>query len=99
MLLRLFRMMQKMEQIAGAIALIAMAKDGKFAGPNAATIEYAPAVKGAAVSAVAKALDTLTIAIRSTIDEGLKSVKEAMKTNINVTSVASENSGSSGQNQ
>ncbi|ETZ17027.1 Variable outer membrane protein, partial [Borrelia duttonii CR2A] len=85
--------------IAGAIALRAMAKDGKFAGPNAATAEYAPAVKGAAVSAVTKALDALTIAIRSTIDEGLKSVKEAMKTNINVTSVASENSGSSGQNQ
>ncbi|ETZ17197.1 Variable outer membrane protein [Borrelia duttonii CR2A] len=35
--------------IAGAIALRAMAKDGKFAGPNAATAEYAPAVKGAAV--------------------------------------------------
>ncbi|AFI31974.1 Vlp protein, gamma subfamily (plasmid) [Borrelia crocidurae str. Achema] len=85
--------------IAGAIALRAMAKDGKFAGPNAATAEYAPAVKGAAVSAVAKALDTLTIAIRSTIDEGLKNIKEAMKINTNTIPMASGNSGSGGQKQ
>ncbi|ACH92963.1 variable large family protein [Borrelia duttonii] len=86
--------------IAGGIALRAMAKGGKFANDNtAANVDVVTAVKGAAVSAVTKALDTLTVAIRSTIDEGLKSVKEAMKTNINVTSVASENSGSSGQNQ
>ncbi|AHH07216.1 Variable outer membrane protein (plasmid) [Borrelia crocidurae DOU] len=86
--------------IAGGIALRAMAKGGKFANDNtAANVDVVTAVKGAAVSAVTKALDTLTVAIRSTIDEGLKSVKEAMKTNINVTSVASENSVSSGQNQ
>ncbi|AFI31881.1 Borrelia lipoprotein-containing protein (plasmid) [Borrelia crocidurae str. Achema] len=52
-------------------------------------------LKEPAVSAVAKALDTLTIAIRKTMDLALKSVKEAMKTNTNATSVASENSGGS----
>ncbi|WP_434757280.1 variable large family protein [Borrelia puertoricensis] len=39
------------------------------------------AVKGAAISAVTKALGTLTIAIRETIDAGLKTVKDAMKFN------------------
>ncbi|AHH04408.1 Variable outer membrane protein (plasmid) [Borrelia nietonii YOR] len=46
--------------IAGGIALRAMAKDGKFAGPSAAADDAVTAIKGAAVSAVAKALDTLT---------------------------------------
>nr|WP_281862367.1 variable large family protein [Candidatus Borrelia fainii] len=59
--------------IAGAIALRAMAKDGKFAGKSDAA-EYAPEVKGAAVSAVTKVLNTLTIAIRNTIDSGLKKI-------------------------
>ncbi|WP_433996724.1 variable large family protein [Borrelia venezuelensis] len=68
--------------IAGAIALRAMAKDGKFTGPSADDQgSVAPIVKGAAVSAVTKALDTLTIAIRNTIDVGLKTVKDAMKFN------------------
>ncbi len=68
--------------IAGAIALRAMAKGGKFANTNnAATVDVVTAVKGAAVSSVTKALDTLTIAIRKTIDEGLKTVKEAIKMN------------------
>ncbi|UPA11483.1 variable large family protein (plasmid) [Borrelia parkeri] len=67
--------------IAGGIALRAMANDGKFAGPTAADNDYAFAVKGAAISAVTKALDTLTIAIRETIDTGLKSVKDAMNIN------------------
>ncbi|WP_432432497.1 variable large family protein [Borrelia parkeri] len=62
--------------IAGAIALRAMAKDGKFAGKSDA--EYAPEVKGVAVSAVTKALNTLTIAIRNTVDSGLKSISEAL---------------------
>ncbi|WP_025407180.1 variable large family protein [Borrelia hermsii] len=69
--------------IAGGIALRAMAKDGKFAGPNAADADAKKAVEGAAISAVTKALDTLTIAIRKTIDTGLKTVKEAMKINAN----------------
>ncbi|XXG16554.1 variable large family protein (plasmid) [Borrelia puertoricensis] len=67
--------------IAGAIALRAMAKGGKFAGPSAVAAEYAPAVKGAAISAVNKALNTLTIAIRETIDRGLKTVKDAINFN------------------
>ncbi|ETZ17328.1 Variable outer membrane protein [Borrelia duttonii CR2A] len=53
--------------IAGGIALRAMAKGGKFA--NSSDADVSAAVKGAAVSAVTKVLDTLTIAIRSTIDE------------------------------
>ncbi|WP_425592819.1 variable large family protein [Candidatus Borrelia fainii] len=65
--------------IAGAIALRAMAKSGKFSGPNAAdAADYDPAVKAAAVSAVTKALNTLTIAIRNTIDSGLKKINDAL---------------------
>ncbi|QFP42644.1 hypothetical protein F9Y90_06040 (plasmid) [Borrelia miyamotoi] len=67
--------------IAGGIALRVMSKDGKFAGPSAAADDAVTAVKGVAVSAVTKALDTLTIAIRTTIDLGLKEVQEAMKIN------------------
>ncbi|AHH07222.1 Variable outer membrane protein (plasmid) [Borrelia crocidurae DOU] len=62
-------------------------------------LDYTAVVKGAAVSAVSKALDALTIATRKTIDEGLKKVKEAIKINANDTPLASENSGSGGQNQ
>ncbi|AHH07252.1 Variable outer membrane protein (plasmid) [Borrelia crocidurae DOU] len=79
--------------IAGAIALRAMAKSGKFAGPSDADNDYAPAVKGAATSAVIKALDTLTVSIRKTIDLGLKEVKKVMKIN-NATPVTSEKNGS-----
>ncbi|AHH10145.1 Variable outer membrane protein (plasmid) [Borrelia parkeri SLO] len=68
-----------------------MAKEGKFAGPSAADNDYAPAVKGAAVSAVTKALGTLTIAIRNTIDVGLKTVKDAMKFNSTDTPVTTDN--------
>ncbi|UPA19136.1 variable large family protein (plasmid) [Borrelia puertoricensis] len=75
--------------IAGAIALRAMAKGGKFAGKSDA--EYAPEVKGVAVSAVNKALGTLTIAIRNTIDSGLKTVKEAMKINPTDTPLTTDN--------
>ncbi len=84
--------------VAGAIALRAMAKGGKFAnGENADDAKKA--VEDAAISAVTKALDTLTIAIRDTIDAGLKAVKEAMKITTNDIPVASENSGSGGQNK
>ncbi|WP_235047983.1 variable large family protein [Borrelia hispanica] len=86
--------------IAGAMALRAMAKGGKFAGPNDNNnADYTAEIKGVALSSVIKALDTLTIAIRSTIDEGHKSVKEAMKINTNDTPVASEKSGSGDQNK
>ncbi|WP_049752316.1 variable large family protein [Borrelia duttonii] len=86
--------------IAGAIALRAMTKGGKFANASAADNEgvITSAVKGAAISAVTKALDTLTVAIRKTIDLGLKEVKNVMKIN-NDTPLASEQSDSGGQNQ
>nr|WP_025444446.1 variable large family protein [Borrelia miyamotoi] len=77
--------------IAGGIALRVMSKDGKFAGPSAAADDAVTAVKGVAVSAVTKALDTLTIAIRNTIDLGLKEVKEAMKINVSDTPVTPDN--------
>ncbi|AFI32015.1 Borrelia lipoprotein-containing protein (plasmid) [Borrelia crocidurae str. Achema] len=85
-------------EVAGGIALRAMAKGGKFAN-GAANADVSAAVKGAATSAVTKALDTLTIGIRRAIDLGLKSVKEAMKTNTGATAIASDKSGSSSQNQ
>ncbi|UPA11656.1 variable large family protein [Borrelia parkeri] len=77
--------------IAGAIALRAMAKGGKFANDNTGTAEVTTAIKGAATSAVIKALGTLTIAIRNTIDVGLKEVKEAMKINPTDTPVTTDN--------
>ncbi|AFI31961.1 variable large family protein [Borrelia crocidurae] len=70
--------------IAGAIVLRAMAKNGKFAGPNNnASAEANKTVAGAATSALTKALDTLTISVRSTIDSGLKIIKEAIKIDVN----------------
>ncbi|UPA17533.1 variable large family protein (plasmid) [Borrelia coriaceae] len=76
--------------IAGAIALRAMAKGGKFANGTTTGNDVAVAVKGAAVSAVNKALDTLAIAIRKTIDEGLQEVKVVMKINSNDTPVTTD---------
>ncbi|AHH06933.1 Variable outer membrane protein, partial (plasmid) [Borrelia crocidurae DOU] len=85
--------------IAGAIALRAMAKNGKFAnGNDAANADIVAAVKGAAISSVTRALDTLTVAIRKTIDLGLKEVKKVMEIN-NDTSLASEKSGSGVKNK
>ncbi|AHH11554.1 variable large family protein (plasmid) [Borrelia coriaceae] len=72
--------------IAGAIALRAMAKSGKFTGPSSSTGDYVIVVKGAAVSAV----NTLTIAIRKTIDERLKIVKDTMKLSTNDAPVINE---------
>ncbi|ACH94247.1 vlp protein, gamma subfamily (plasmid) [Borrelia duttonii Ly] len=58
--------------VAGGIALRAMAKGGKFANEkDNANNDVVTAVKGAAVSAVSKALDTLTIAIREAMDFGV----------------------------
>ncbi|WP_434757363.1 variable large family protein (plasmid) [Borrelia puertoricensis] len=53
--------------------------------------DYTDAVKGAAVSAINKALGTLTIAIRETIDRGFKTVKDAMKINPDSTSLTIDN--------
>ncbi|UPA14291.1 variable large family protein (plasmid) [Borrelia turicatae 91E135] len=78
--------------IAGGIALRAMAKNGKFANANDnANPDVASAVKGSAVSAVTNALNELTIAIRNTIDTGLKTVKDAIKFNSIDTPVTTDN--------
>ncbi|WP_434757290.1 variable large family protein [Borrelia puertoricensis] len=62
--------------IAAGIALRAMAKDGKFAAKNEE--KSANAVNGAAASAVGKTLSTLIIAIRNTVDSGLKTISESL---------------------
>ncbi|UPA14198.1 variable large family protein (plasmid) [Borrelia turicatae 91E135] len=67
--------------IAGGIALRAIAKNGKFSGASDGDADAKKAIEGVALSAVTKALNTLTIAIRNTIDVGLKGVKDAMKIN------------------
>ncbi|WP_434757101.1 variable large family protein [Borrelia puertoricensis] len=62
--------------IAAGIALRAMAKDGKFSANNNA--KDADAVNGVAASVVGKTLNTLIIAIRNTVDSGLKTISEAL---------------------
>ncbi|QFP42637.1 hypothetical protein F9Y90_06000 (plasmid) [Borrelia miyamotoi] len=69
---------QKDAVIAAGIALRAIAKDGKFAANNDA--KYANAVNGAAANAVGKTLSTLIIAIRNTVDSGLKTINAALAT-------------------
>ncbi|WP_430644686.1 variable large family protein [Borrelia puertoricensis] len=65
--------------IAGAVALRSVAKGGKFAGPSDnANADAKKTVEDAALSAVTKALGTLTIAIRNTVDSGLKTISEAL---------------------
>ncbi|AHH11799.1 variable large family protein (plasmid) [Borrelia coriaceae] len=63
--------------VAGAIALRAMTKNGKFAGNTSAENAVA-IVKNAAASAVNKTLSTLVIAIRNTVDTALKAISEAL---------------------
>ncbi|WP_434757374.1 variable large family protein (plasmid) [Borrelia puertoricensis] len=64
--------------IAAGIALRAMAKDGKFAAKNEE--KSANAVNGIAANAVGKTLRTLIIAIRNTVDSGLKTISDALAT-------------------
>ncbi|QFP42547.1 hypothetical protein F9Y90_05470 (plasmid) [Borrelia miyamotoi] len=64
--------------IAAGIALRAMAKDGKFAAKDEE--KSARAVNGVAASAVNKTLSTLIIAIRNTVDSGLKKINEVLAT-------------------
>ncbi|AHH07849.1 Variable outer membrane protein (plasmid) [Borrelia crocidurae DOU] len=65
--------------IAAGIALRAMAKDGKFiVKNNAASHTEAEGAKGVAANAVNKVLSTLTIAIRNTVDEGLKEINKVL---------------------
>ncbi|ANF34621.1 Variable large protein 15/16 (plasmid) [Borrelia turicatae] len=65
--------------IAAGIALRAMAKDGKFTAKNGED-KSAHAVNGVAASAVGKTLSTLIIAIRNTVDTGLKTINKALAT-------------------
>ncbi|AFI32133.1 Vlp protein, delta subfamily (plasmid) [Borrelia crocidurae str. Achema] len=65
--------------IAAGIALRAMAKNGKFTAKNNEE-KSAHAVNGAAASAVGKTLSTLIIAIRNTVDSGLKKINEVLGT-------------------
>ncbi|UPA09948.1 variable large family protein (plasmid) [Borrelia nietonii YOR] len=69
---------QKDAVIAAGIALRAMAKDGKFAAKNEE--KSAHAINGVAASSVGKTLSTLIIAIRNTVDSGLKKINEALAT-------------------
>ncbi|ACH94246.1 variable large family protein [Borrelia duttonii] len=64
--------------IAGGIALRAMAKNGRFAAKQDASYKYANAVNGVVASAVSKVLSTLTIAIRSRVDLGLKEINKVL---------------------
>ncbi|WP_434757410.1 variable large family protein [Borrelia puertoricensis] len=67
--------------ISAAIALRAMAKDGKFiVKDNAANKTEAEAAKGIAAIVVGKTLSTLIIAIRNTVDSGLKTINAALAT-------------------
>ncbi|WP_407637741.1 variable large family protein [Borrelia hispanica] len=77
--------------IAGAIALRAMVKDGKFANGNAGN-DVAAAIKGVSVGVVIKVLDTLTVAIRKTVDAELKRVKESIKINADANPVSAADS-------
>ncbi|UPA11387.1 variable large family protein (plasmid) [Borrelia parkeri] len=65
--------------IAAVIVLRAMAKDGKFivkdTGNNKTEDD---AAKGVAANAIGKTLSTLIIAIRNTVDTGLKSISKAL---------------------
>ncbi|WP_025401623.1 variable large family protein [Borrelia crocidurae] len=64
--------------IAAGIALRAMTKGGKFSIKNDADDAVIKTVNGAAASVVNKVLNTLTIAIRNTVNEGLKGISEAL---------------------
>ncbi|UPA12768.1 variable large family protein (plasmid) [Borrelia venezuelensis] len=61
--------------MARSVALI-VAKGGKFASKNEEKSVHA--VNGVAASAVNKTLSTLIIGIRNTVDNGLKSISEAL---------------------
>ncbi|WP_434757118.1 variable large family protein [Borrelia puertoricensis] len=64
--------------ISAGIALRAMAKGGKLAAKDEE--KSANAVNGVAANAVGKTLSTLIIAIRNTVDSGLKSISAALAT-------------------
>nr|ADJ40012.1 vls6 [synthetic construct] len=72
--------MKKDDQIAAAIALRGMAKDGKFAVKDGGEKEKAEgAIKGAAESAVRKVLGAITGLIGDAVSSGLRKVGDSVK--------------------
>ncbi len=72
--------MKKDDQIAAAIALRGMAKDGKFAVKSGGEKEKAEgAIKGAAESAVRKVLGAITGLIGDAVGTGLRKVGDSVK--------------------
>ncbi|UPA17528.1 variable large family protein (plasmid) [Borrelia coriaceae] len=65
--------------IAAGIALRAMAENGTFVGNNTnSDSKNVNAVNGVVANAVTKVLSTLTIAIRNTVDVGLKEISKVL---------------------
>uniref|UniRef100_UPI003B20CADB variable large family protein n=1 Tax=Borreliella burgdorferi TaxID=139 RepID=UPI003B20CADB len=71
--------MKKDDQIAAAIALRGMAKDGKFAVKNDEKEKAEGAIKGAAESAVRKVLGAITGLIGDAVSSGLRKVGDSVK--------------------
>nr|ADJ40008.1 vls2 [synthetic construct] len=71
--------MKKDDQIAAAIALRGMAKDGKFAVKNDEKGKAEGAIKGAAESAVRKVLGAITGLIGDAVSSGLRKVGDSVK--------------------
>ncbi len=71
--------MKKDDQIAAAIALRGMAKDGKFAVKNDEKEKAEGAIKGAAESAVRKVLGAITGLIGDAVGTGLRKVGDSVK--------------------
>uniref|UniRef100_UPI001CB6F37F variable large family protein n=1 Tax=Borreliella bavariensis TaxID=664662 RepID=UPI001CB6F37F len=71
--------MKKDDQIAAAIVLRGMAKDGKFGLQNADDANGKGGVKNAVESAVKKTLDSLTLIVQKAIGDGLKKVSDSVK--------------------
>ncbi|AHH11450.1 variable large family protein (plasmid) [Borrelia coriaceae] len=82
-------------EIAGGIALRAMAKNGTFASVASIPVGTKKAIEDAAVSAITKTLNILTIAIRKTVDKGFKTVKDAMKLGDHDSSLTADKGGAS----
>ncbi|WP_418905896.1 variable large family protein [Borreliella carolinensis] len=74
-----FATMKKDDQIAAAIVLRGMAKDGEFALKNADHGDHKGTVKNAVESAVTKTVTSLTNLVRKAVQSGLKTVGDAVK--------------------
>ncbi|MCD2349874.1 variable large family protein, partial [Borreliella americana] len=70
---------KKNDQIAAAVVLRGLAKDGKFGLSGAGDEEKKAAVKSLVESATQKTFASLTSLIRKAVEEGLKTVSKAVK--------------------